>query len=1044
MDERKVVAGFLWRRTLWLAAGIAAALIASSAVGDWRPRSGREPASSDPTHRGGSNQPTQPRVRQIGPSSRPLAFEENRGQTDAAALFLVRLGGGIGYVTRDGVVLSLLSRSSRASKGDDHAPLRGPSMQAEAVGISFVGASNAAAPAGRDRQSGVSNYLRGRDRGAWLEGVPHYGHVLVRDLYPGTDLDWHTSPSGLLEYHLVVHPDGDPGAIRFRIDGAKSVAIGERGDLEIATAHGVLRQSRPVMHQPSSGGTDPAPGAFELEGPREVVFRIPAYDKSRPLVIDPTLSWATYLGGEATESLNGTGNFTRNFSALGTDGAAYITAMSMSPDFPTTPGAYDREYEKLDAVVTKLASDGRSLIFSTFMTGTGSDGYTAPTAIAVDAEGSVYLCGTSQDGSGWPITAGAPQTTITPAPPNPWEGTGERGKGGDLFVTKLNPLGDDVVYSTFWGGSGWEHAMAIAIDDDDGSAVICGTTGDSSLGVSPVPLVEPFPVVAPYQAALAGGGSDGFVAKLNPSGTAFVFSTFLGGSLADSLQSLAIDSDGTIVVAGETESKDYPLLNAFQREFGIYGRDYPPRYAEGTDLCITRLRADGQAILYSTYLGGSKYESYADVAVDGTGAIVVTGNTNSNYFPTTPDAFQKCYPDFAVKGDVFVTKIAPSGTSLEFSTMLWGTSGEAPVGVGIDAAGHVYVGGRTNSTDFPLKYPLQAERGYVFLTKFNRKGTGLIYSTYFDDTKFEHYPASGWRPESLEVSRSGTVMFAGLAAGTDCPVTPGALQASLGGSYDLFVVKFESGPIPVPAPPTGLLAASVSASAVDLSWTDETDDETGYQIERRTGDGAFSDLASVKWNETAFQDGSVEPLSSYTYRVSALYDEGRSSSSNEASVRTPPSRWLELRLGRSCVQDATTQAKDKITVSGIWYVVDSPIFEDPMDPRAGEFTFEAGAPGGSVRLTIPAADPGWKVSKKGVYTWKTPRRTAPAWRVVVQPRKSTFTISTTKRTLEFPVENPVTVSLLGSGAFGVETSDWDVSEKLPRGVAARLTRPRPR
>jgi hypothetical protein len=388
------------------------------------------------------------------------------------------------------------------------------------------------------------------------------------------------------------------------------------------------------------------------------------------------------------------------------------------------------------------------LIYSTYLGGSGDDN---AWGIAVDSSGSAYIAG-STNSTDFP--------TANPLQP---------AFGGNLdgFVAKLNPSGTALVYSTYLGGSAFDSAVGIAVDSS-GNAYVTGGTESTD-----------FPTMNPLQPA-SGGGFDAFVAKLNPSGSALLYSTYLGGSEYDAGNGIAVDSSGNAYVAGSTSSTNFPTDNPLQ-----------PAYGGGYDGFVTELNSSGSALVYSTYLGGSDWEQANHIAVDSSGSAYVTGITQSTDFPTTPGAFQTVCnggSGCSTYQDAFVAKLNPSGTALVYSTYLGGSNYDGGYGIAVDSSGNAYITGDTWSTDFPTKNPLQPFCGHcpdnptVFVTKLNPSGSALVYSTFLGG-------GAGDVGDGIAVDSSGNAYVAGYTSSNNFP-TMNPLQPRPGGVPDAFVSKF--------------------------------------------------------------------------------------------------------------------------------------------------------------------------------------------------------------------------------------------------------------
>src|SRR6266571_5400165 len=380
------------------------------------------------------------------------------------------------------------------------------------------------------------------------------------------------------------------------------------------------------------------PGRYVLTATHQLSVRVGAYDAGRPLVIDPVLAYSTYLGGD---------NFDRS-SAIAVDplGNAYVTGFALSTDFPTTAGAVQATFGGggEDAFVTKLNPTGSGLVYSTYLGGTSND---EAWGIGVDAAGSVYVTGFTLS-TDFPATAGAYQTTFF---------------GWDAFVTKLDPTGSSLVYSTSLGVS--DEGFGIAVDAL-GNAYVTGISFPSI-------YTKNFPTTPGAFQTTFGGVLDAFVTKLNPTGSALVYSTYLGGKDYDEGFRIAVDALGNAYVTGPTQSTDFPTTTgAFQTTFGgVFGYRQP---------FVTKLNPTGSALVYSTYLGGRGDSDSEGIAVDALGNAYVTGNT-TGAFPTTAGAFQATFGGGFY--DAFVTKLDPTGSGLVYSTYLGGTGSDQAWGIAV-------------------------------------------------------------------------------------------------------------------------------------------------------------------------------------------------------------------------------------------------------------------------------------------------------------------------------------------------------------------------
>jgi hypothetical protein len=675
----------------------------------------------------------------------PLSFEPNQGQTDPQVQFLSRGSGYALFLTPTEAVLSLSKPA--ATNGGDAAAAQVDT--GDVLRMHVAGGNAAPRVVGLDRQAGTSNYLRGNNPSQWRTGIANYGKVEYQGVYPGIDLVYYGNQRQL-EYDFVVAPGADPAVITLAFEGAESLALDGSGNLVLHTGAGDVVEHAPVLYQDGPSGRQKVSGSYVLEQGDRVGFRVGTYDEGKPLVIDPVLSYATYLGGSGNDYGFGI--------AVDSAGSAYVTGWTISPDFPTTPGAFQTTFHAASyAFVTKLNAAGSALVYSTYVGGDAGPVNSAY-SIAVDGDGNAYVTGTTS-APDFPTTPGAFQTTH------------HRGITNDAFVVKLNPTGTGLVYGTYLGGSDHDFGYGIAIDAA-GSAYVTGWTESRD-----------FPTTPGAFQTTSIAGRYAFVTKLNAAGSALVYSTYLGaanGYSPASGSSIAVDAAGDACVTG-VAGYDFPITpGAFQTTFSG---------GSGGDECafLAKLNPAGTALIYSTYLGaGQDYggQAMSGIAVDVAGNAYVTGGTNSPDFPTTPGAFQTTLNG---GGDAFVVKLNPTGTALVYGTYLGGSVGEMGAGIAVDAAGNAYVTGRTDSPDFPTTPgAFQTTAGIsedAFVAKLNPAGTALLYSSFLGGSIND----LGY---SIAVDPSGNAYITGQTDSPDLPTTPGAFQTAYGGGFqDAFVAR---------------------------------------------------------------------------------------------------------------------------------------------------------------------------------------------------------------------------------------------------------------
>jgi hypothetical protein len=675
----------------------------------------------------------------------PLTFEANQGQTDPRVKFLSRGGGHTLFLTPTEAVMTLQQACSGQGGMDTLLPpdeTEEPRATAATVlRMQLVGANPQPEAVGVDELPGRSNYFIGNDPKKWLTGVLHFSKVLYKEIYRGVDLVYYGTNQRQLEYDFVVAPGTDPKAIRLRFEGPDRLEVNAQGDLLLHFSDGEVRFDKPYVYQETEGARQQITGGYVLHARNGVSFEVGAYDASQPLIIDPVLSYATYLGGSGEDHgadivVDATGN-------------AYVVGFTSSAVFPTTPGALQTTVGgRSDTFVTKFNADGSGLIYSTYLGGSDFD---VAAGITIDSVGNAYVIGFTFS-TDFP-TASPFQATFA--------------GGIDAFVTKLNTSGSALLYSTYLGGNNLDGASGITVDAS-GNAYVTGITSSGN-----------FPTANPFQATLAGVRGDAFVTKFNPIGSALVYSTYLGGSGDDHGTDIVVDATGNAYVTGNTGSTDFPTANPFQAAFG----------GLPADAFVTKFNPIGSALVYSTYLGGSANDGGSGLAMDASGNAYVTGVTFSTDFPTA-SPFQTAFA--GGREDAFVTGLNAAGSTLLYSTYLGGSGDDVGQDIAVDATGNAYVTGNTGSTDFPTANPFQAAfgggLGDAFVTGLNAAGSTLLYSTYLGGTNWDF-------GTGVAADASGNAYVTGKTFSTDFPTMPGAFQLTFGGTSDAFVAKIGDAPL---------------------------------------------------------------------------------------------------------------------------------------------------------------------------------------------------------------------------------------------------------
>jgi uncharacterized protein (TIGR03437 family) len=652
-----------------------------------------------------------------------------------------------------------------------------------------------AAPEPEQRLPGVLNYFLGQDPNGWLTNVPSFARVRYRNVYPGIDVVYYGS-EGELEHDFIVAPGADTGRIWMRFTGA-DVRLEADGSASILASQTKVTWRKPVLYQGDSNHRQPVAGKYRLDSEGRLGFEVNDYDRGKPLVIDPVISYSTFIGRSAAEGA----------ARVVTDAAgnAYVTGFTMDTAFPVTAGAASAGLGAGNILLTKIDPTGATVLYSTFLGGANPEG---ALGLAIDRDGNIYLAG-STSSKDYPTTPGVVKRALQPpgAPNDPF----------DCVVTKLNSSGNAILYSTYLGGSGRDACIGIAVDGS-GSAYITGNTGSSNFPTTETALQRNLRDVR-----------DGFLAKLSRDGSSLVYSTLFGGTRRDNGVAVAVDSAGAAYVVGNTESSfGFPITpNAFQRNYT--GTTFTT--STSGDAFIFKMNPEGTGYVYSSYLGGSRDDQAFSVAVDSQGNAYIAGNTTSTNFPTTAGAYQTAFRGLGDNniyrgGDGFVTKVAPDGSRLVYSTYLGGSKDDWATGVVIDSAGDAYLVGATASADFPLSQDahqrtyggsdpvLGFPTGDVFVAQLNPAGSALVYSTYLGGSADEY-------GLGIALDASGALVVSGMTRSRNFPVTPGVAQESYGGTDtnylplgDVFIVRFAgTGTNPASNVVLGGVASAASYSA---------------------------------------------------------------------------------------------------------------------------------------------------------------------------------------------------------------------------------------
>ncbi len=651
----------------------------------------------------------------------PLAFEANQGQVDPQVKYMARGNGYKLYLASSEVVFTfhkrggdsevrqmMMDRRIGPSKIKNMLRHRQQTLQAAAIHMYMLGANPDTQLAAQEPQEGKVNYFIGKDPSRWHSGVPLFGHVSYRRLYPGVDLAFHGSGKQL-EFDYLVSPGANTKAIVLGFRGADRVATNVAGSLVLTTAAGTMELNRPVAYQERNGKREIVDARYVVHT-GEVTFALGPYDHSRQLVIDPTVTYSTYFGGD----------FADYGLAIAVDasGNEYVTGATDSDSIPgwNTP----TNSSSFDIFVTKISSAG-ALLNTTEFGGSGDD---FPGGIAVDGSG-IYVSGTT-DSSDFPVTPGTAQTVFV--------GGGSHGNN-DAFAAKLTLgglLGPSVsgTWASYINGSDSTSGLAVAIDGSE-NVYIVGETFAPDLGGA-TGGVNPLPKGGAINLGIGSGDDDGYIVKLNSTGTAFDLVSYIGGSGPDLATGVALDGSGNIYVSGETISSDLPVVNALQSECGTDGNCNTGL----DDAFIAAIKVDLSAYTYLTYYGGSGIDDALAITADSGGDVFITGQTQSSDFPTVGST--PYLASLAGAQNAFLVELNPTGSAATYGTYLGGNGTDIGLGIAVDGLGNAYVTGQTSSTQtspgaFPLVNPTQPAFGGstdAFVTVLSTSQNLALFSTY--------------------------------------------------------------------------------------------------------------------------------------------------------------------------------------------------------------------------------------------------------------------------------------------------------------------------
>jgi hypothetical protein len=678
----------------------------------------------------------------------PLLFESNQGQTDPQAQFLSRGQGFTVYLTGREAVLTLarpVAKSGLPGTALTRATEARPAESPTVVRMELLGAQQTPAVTQEDEQPTKTNYFPGNDPSKWRTNVANYAKVRYHDIYPGIDLVYYGNQQRL-ELDFVVAPGADPSGIQWRMHGVSKIRV-DHGDLTMQAGEGEIRLLKPAIYQNVNGSRREIAGRYVVQDGDTIGFRVGKFDHSRPLVIDPVLAYATFLGGSHFEQNAPMLQETRGI-AVDASGNVYLTGFTSTTDFPVTSNAFQKTSTTsggYSSFISKISADGSTLVYSTYLGTSDTRAY----GIAVDGNGSAYISGGTREG--FPTTANAFVKTSACTP------TAVNGQCMVPFLTKLSPDGSSLAYSTFLEPDvdHLEQTGAVAVDST-GHAYATGYTNATDWPTTPGSFQ---PSAGPL---VSQGQFSAWVTKLSADGSSEAYSTYLSADTVTIGLGIAVDVNDNAYVEGVSTPRGgtFPTTaNAFQP-----GCNFDCTF-------VTKLSADGSSLVYSTLFGEGTGNTYF-IAVDSAGSAYITGfvdDNNGDGVPTTPGSYQPTYKVEGVNGSVntFVSKFSPDGSSLVYSTYLGAESyGQA---IALDSNDNAWVTGLTTASDFPLTSDAivtSATGNDVFVSEISADGSTLAFSTLL---------THGY-PGAIALDAHKNVWTTGITQATTLPVTSNALQ----------------------------------------------------------------------------------------------------------------------------------------------------------------------------------------------------------------------------------------------------------------------------
>jgi hypothetical protein len=625
---------------------------------------------------------------------------------------------------------------------------------------------------GGKRLPGKTSYFLGNDRSAWRGDVPQFSSVKAASVWKGVDLVVYGRQKRL-EYDFVVAPGADARKIRMQFGKGWHASVQDAGKLEITDGVATVRQQKPVAWQEREGQRVEVASRFRLAADGSVGFAMGAYDPTLALVIDPVLEFSGFFGGAGNDEVDEV--------AIGADGSYWLagTTGSTIPEVAGTTAylAARAGYNDIFLAQIRWNADGTpALTYFTYIGGASND---YPTGFAISPAGIIALTGITYS-TAFPTTTNAFQTVI--------------GGNADTFVIEFDPIQGGtaaMLFSSFFGGSGWDRAAGVAFDPS-GNIVVAGSTDAATL---PVAGINPG-----YETTNAGG-IDIFLLTVNPAGATttdtLLYSTFLGGNLTDIPTALVVDSKGLIYMSGFTSSASLPVTGS------AYGT-FLNGLQDGMFAVMDTSKSPAEQLVYMTYLGGGDLDAATSFVLDGSGGVWLTGYTLSSDFPVTQGAFQTAFTGYADAWLAHLDLTKAGAGSLTYSTLYNGSVSSygdftmtMPYAVVLDSQGRPMIGGYSNCLDLPQIAPLPiADTSLVlpaFLATFDPAlsgNAGVVFSMTFGGIGQNSVT-------SLARDTAGRILVGGFTTAPSFPVTDGSVKGNAAGAPTGFYMLIGPDPNPI-------------------------------------------------------------------------------------------------------------------------------------------------------------------------------------------------------------------------------------------------------